>query len=96
MSASFAAHGLERGDRLAEGVAALRVLERLLERALREADRQRGDADPADVEHLEELLQPLARARRAGSPRARGSPANESGRVSEAFQPIFRYGSPTS
>ena len=36
-----------------------RVVARRFERALREADRQRGDADAAGVEHLQRVDEPL-------------------------------------
>ena len=49
------------------------VRQRLVERALREPDAHRGDADAADVEDVQELLEARRRAGRAGSPRARGS-----------------------
>ena len=42
-------------DRLAEGVALLRVLDRLVDAALGEADGQGGDGDPALVEDPQEL-----------------------------------------
>ena len=61
---------LERGDRLAELAALLRVVARRLVGALREADRQRGDADAAGVEHLQrvdEALPLLAEQLRAGT-----------------------------
>ena len=45
---------------LAERAALLGVGERLVERALREPDAHRGDADPADVEDLQELLEAAA------------------------------------
>ena len=53
---------LELGDRLAERLALLRVGDRLVERALGEADAHRGDADPAAVEDVEELLEAVAAA----------------------------------
>ena len=63
---------LEAADRLAEGVAFLRVGERLVERTLGEPDAHGRDPDPADVEHLQELLQ--ARPARAEQIRL-GNPA---------------------
>ena len=87
---------LELGDRLAERAPLLGVGERLVERALREADAHRRDADPPDVEHLQELLEAAAARAEQVLLRARGSPRSVSGRVSEAFQPILRYGSPCS
>src|SRR5207245_1079860 len=54
---------LELRDRLAERAALLRVGERLVERALGQADPHRRDADAPDVEHVEELL--VAAAARA-------------------------------
>ena len=67
----------------------LAYFERLVERALGEAEAHGGHADATAVERLEELLEALA-------PRAHqvllGHPAvlEASGRVSEAFQPILR------
>ena len=73
MSASLAwiAWNLEIGWPNARAL--LGVGERLVERALRQADAHRRDADAPDVEHVQELLEALRRAGRAGSPRARGS-----------------------
>src|SRR4249919_91519 len=48
---------LERGDRLAELLALLRVCEREVVRALREPDAHGGDRDPPSIEDLEELLE---------------------------------------
>ncbi len=53
---------LELGDRLAEGLALLGVGDRLVERALGEADAHRRDADPAAVEDVEEVLEAVAAA----------------------------------
>ena len=74
----------------------LRVGERLVERALGEADAHRRDADAPAVEGLEELLEALSARGRAGSPPGTRQSSNVSGRVSEAFQPILRYASPIS
>ncbi len=49
---------LELRDRLAERAALLGVLQRLIERPLREAHAHRGDADAPDVEDVQELLEP--------------------------------------
>ena len=96
MSASlpWIAWNLEIG--LPERLALLGVGERLVERALREADAHRRDADAADVEDVQELLEAVPRAGRAGSSSGTRQSVNVSGRVSEAFQPILRYGSPCS
>ena len=51
---------LERADRLAERLALLRVAERRLVGALRQADRQRRDADAAGVEHLHRVDEALS------------------------------------
>ena len=51
--------GLERGDRLPELPALGGVVARRFERALRKADRERGDADAAGVEHLQGIDEPL-------------------------------------
>src|SRR5439155_21252365 len=53
-------HGLEPGDRLAELAALMRVRIGEVVCALREADAHRGDGDPAAVEDLQELPEPLA------------------------------------
>jgi hypothetical protein len=52
--------GLELRDRLAERLALLGVGQRLVERALREADAHRRDPDAPDVEDVQELLEPGA------------------------------------
>ena len=96
MSASCELHGLELRDRLAELLALLRVGEREVVGALREADAHRGDRDPAAVEDLQELLEALAALRRAGSPPARRTSSNESSRVSEARQPSLSIGAEIS
>ena len=88
--------GLEARDRLAELLALLRVRVGEVVGALREADAHRGDRDPAAVEDLEELLEALRRAARAGSPRGRRTSLNESSRVSEALQPSFFIGAEIS
>ena len=44
-------------DRLAEGLALLRVPHRLVERALGEPDRHRGHGDPAALQHLLRVLE---------------------------------------
>ena len=63
--------------------------ERLVERALREADAHRRHADPPAVEDVQELLEAVAA--RAEQVRLRhAASSNDSGRVSEAFQPILR------
>ena len=78
---------LEARDRPAERVALAGVRERLVQRALREADAHRGDADPAAVEDLQELPQSraagaeqvLLRNAAVGErqrPRVRGVPAH--------------------
>jgi hypothetical protein len=51
-------HALEAGDRLAELLADRRVAQRLFEGALRDAERERGDADAAGVERLHEVDEP--------------------------------------
>ena len=51
----------------------LRVGERLVERALREPEPHRGDADAADVEHVQELLEAAAARAEQVRPPARGS-----------------------
>ena len=80
---------LEFGDRLAEGPALLGVGDRLVERPLGQPDPHRRDADPAAVEDVEEVLEALAPpAEQASSATLQSS--KESGRVSEAFQPILR------
>jgi hypothetical protein len=80
---------LELRDRLTERVTLLRAGERLIERALGKPDAHRGDADAADVEHGQELLQGMT-----ASPEQallRDAAIGELiGRMSEAFQPIFR------
>ena len=53
-------HRLEFGDRLAELPPLFRVCDRVIERALREADHLRADADPALVERLDRDLVALA------------------------------------
>ena len=69
--------------------------ERLVERALREPDAHRRDPDAPDVEDVEELLEALpARAEQVSSGTRQS--VKVSGRVSDAFQPILRYGSPCS
>ena len=73
----------------------LRVGERLVERALREPDAHRRDADAPDVEDVQELLEAAPRGPSRFSSGTRQS-SNVSGRVSDAFQPILRYGSPCS
>ena len=60
-------------DRPAEGDPGPGVVGRGLEARLRAADGERADGDPAVVEGLEELLEALAPARRAGGRPARGS-----------------------
>ena len=57
MSASLPWIAWNLRDRLAEGLALLGVGQRLVERALGQADAHRRDADPADVEDVEELLE---------------------------------------
>ena len=47
------------GDRLAERLALLRVPDRLLERALRDAERARGHVDAADLDRGHVLHEPL-------------------------------------
>src|SRR5712692_429099 len=47
-------------DRLAEGLALLRVLDRLGERRLRDADAARGDVDPSELEAADRLLEAAA------------------------------------
>ena len=76
--------------------ALLGVGERLVERALREPDAHRRHADAPDVEDVQELLE--ARAARAEQVLLRHAAVGRSvsGRVSDAFQPILRYGSPCS
>jgi hypothetical protein len=68
----------------------LRVLQRFVEGAHRPADRERGDRDPAAVEDGQELLEALA-ARPEQILLGHGASVNDSSRVSEARQPIFRY-----
>jgi len=48
---------LEGADRLAELLALASVLDRVTQRAGRDPDRERGDRDPAAVEHLHRLLE---------------------------------------
>ena len=60
MSASLRLDRLELRDRLAERLALLRVRQRLVQRALREADAHRRDADAPDVEDVQELLEAVA------------------------------------
>ena len=67
----------------------LRVGDRLVERALGEADAHRRDADAAAVEDVEELLEAVAAPAEQVRSGTRQS-SKVSGRVSEAFQPIFR------
>ena len=50
------------GDRLAEGLALLRVLQRQLERALREPDAAGRDVDAAQVEGVHHLHEALVQA----------------------------------
>ena len=87
MSASLPLTAWNVAIGLPERSALLRVRERLVERALREADCDRGDADPAAVERLQELPKPLpARAEQVllgdaavverERPRVRGVPAH--------------------
>src|SRR5690242_3677965 len=79
--------GLEPADRLPERAPLLGVGERLVERALGEADAHRRDADAPDVEHVEELAEALparpeqvlvrhAAVREAQWPGVRGVPAH--------------------
>ena len=86
-SAIFAWIAWNLRDRLAERPALLRVGDRLVERALGEADAHRRDADPAAVEDVQELLEAVAaaaeqvRLRDAAvvegeRPRVRGVPAH--------------------
>ena len=63
--------------------------------ALRHADAHRGDGDPAAVEDLEELVKPWPRTPRR-LPAGTTQSVNESDRVSDAFQPIFRSGAEIS
>ena len=51
--------GLKFADGFAESVALLGVLDRFVERALRQADGLRGDSDAAAVERAERDLEPL-------------------------------------
>ena len=60
MSASLIWIDLEVADRLAERVTLARVLQRLVVRALRVADRAGRDVDAAGLERAEHLLQALA------------------------------------
>ena len=78
-------------DRAAEGDPGVRVGDRLVEAALRQSDGERRDRDPALVEDPQELREPLAARRRAGSPPAPARPSNASSCVSEAFQPTLEY-----
>ena len=64
---------LEAADRAAEGVALLGVLDRHLERRPGAPERQRRDRDPAVVEDLEEVAEPVARLAEQVAPPARGS-----------------------
>ena len=82
---------LERRDRLAELLALLRVREREVVGALREADAHRGDRDPPAVEDLEELLKPSPRGP-SRFPSGTAQSSNESSRVSDARQPSFFIG----
>ncbi len=86
---------LKLGDWFAEGAPLAGVRERLIERPLGEAHAHRGDADPPDVQHMQELLEAgPARPEQVGLGHAASS--NVNGRVSDAFQPSLRYGSPCS
>ena len=96
MSASLNWIAWKRGDRLAELLALLRVGEREVVGALREADAHRGDRDAAAVEDLEELVEALPARAEQVAPRARRTSANESSRVSEACQPSFFIGAEIS
>src|SRR3546814_16250159 len=51
---------LFRSDRLAEGLALLRVLHRLVERRLGDADAACGDVDAAELHAAHDLLEALA------------------------------------
>src|SRR5262249_55577702 len=54
------ANALERADRLAELLPHERIVPRRLVGALRQADRQRRDADPSCVEDLQRVDEPLS------------------------------------
>ena len=60
MSANLAWIAWNLRDRLAERLALLGVLQRLVQRALRQADAHRRDADAADVQDVQELLEAVA------------------------------------
>ena len=64
MSASFQRIAWNSAIALAELAPLERVPARRLVGALRQPDRQRGDADAAGIEHLHRLQEALRRARR--------------------------------
>ena len=66
-------HGLELGDRLAELLPLLRVLDGVIERAARQADHLRADADASLVQRFDGRLVALADLAEHVGLRARGS-----------------------
>ena len=83
---------LERRDRLAELLALLRVAQRRLVGALRQADRQRRDPDAAAVEHLQRVDEALPFLAEQLRRPARGSPRRCTSLVSLARMPsLFSF-----
>ena len=82
-------------DRLAEGLALLRVADRVVEARLRKPGAAGGDVDPADLDAAHEVLEPLADAGVAAEDaRGRGAEAveDELGRLDTLVPELLRAG----